>query len=75
MSAPIHNEFRLVTISFIRNPRNAGTRKIETEQKKIAEIRRKIKEDSTLEQVELVFIRYWIWLFKDIVLNQLTSSV
>jgi len=53
-----------VTISFIKNPRNAGTGKIKTEQKKIAEIRLKIKEDNTLKQVELVFIRYWIWLLR-----------
>ena len=60
----MRNEFRLVTISFIKNPRNAGTGKIKTEQKKIAEIGLKIKEDNTLKQVELVFIRYWIWLLR-----------
>jgi hypothetical protein len=49
LNAPIHNEFRLITISFIKNPRNAGASKIKTEQKKIAKIRRKIKEDNTLK--------------------------
>jgi hypothetical protein len=45
--APTHNEFRLATTSFIKKPRNAGTRKIKTEKEKIAKIRLKRKEDKT----------------------------
>jgi hypothetical protein len=73
--ARMYNAFCLDTM-YTKRVSDTLILKIKAGKEKIAKICRKRKEDRNVSnRVELVFIRYWILVLKDIVLNQATSSV